>query len=119
MCSLIQMDNGGYVADIKQKYIVNIAAAAKDSSNISRIVLFGSATQTRCTDTSDIDIAVFGSKKPGEYLRSKEFKEFQRKLFSFDNFVQDYDILYFAEDAQHNDPIMADIGKGTEIFRRA
>ncbi len=119
MCSLIKLENGGYVADIKQKYIANIAAAAKDSQNINRIVLFGSATQTRCTDASDIDIAVFGSKKSSEYLRSKEFKEFQRKLFSFDDFTQDYDILYFTDNLPYSDPIMRDIVNGTEIYRRA
>ena len=119
MCELVQIENGGFVADIKHPYIVNIAEAAKQCGNIDRIVLFGSATQTRCTDASDIDIAVFGSSPPAEYLRSKEYKAFQRRLFSFDNYGQDYDILYFSGSTHDNVPIMGDIAKGTEIYRRA
>lgn len=118
MCSLIEFGNGGFVADIKHRYVVNIANAAKDCKNISRIVLFGSATQTRCTESSDIDIAVFGRKKQNEYLRSGEFKTFQRKLFSFGNSSQDYDILYFCDGKDYSDPIIQDINNGTEIFRR-
>ena len=119
MCSLVEIENGGYVADIKHKYIINIADAAKDCKNISRIMLFGSATQTRCTESSDIDIAVFGRKKRNEYLRSGEFKSFQRKLFSFGDVSQNYDILYFCDEKTGDDPIMRDIDSGTEIFRRA
>jgi predicted nucleotidyltransferase len=120
MCKLIEFDNGSYVADIKHKYIANIAQQAKQCSNISRIVLFGSALETRCTERSDIDIAVFGKKKQNEYLRSKEFKNFQRQLFTFGNdFSQDYDILYFCEEKNNTDAILDDINKGTEIYRRA
>lgn len=120
MCKLIEYDNGSFVADIKHKYIVNIANQAKKCSNISRVVLFGSALETRCTEKSDIDIAVFGEESEAKYLRSKEFKNFQRQLFSFeDSFSQDYDILYFREDKPSNSVIMNDINKGTEIYRRA
>ena len=120
MCDLVKMDNGSYVADIKHKYILNIADQAKKCSNISRIVLFGSALETRCTEKSDIDIAVFGRKKQNVYLRSKEFKNFQRQLFSFGgDFRQDYDILYFCEEKDNNDAILDDIKDGAEIYRRA
>ena len=120
MCNLIEFDNGAYVADIKKKYIANITEQAKQCSNISRIVLFGSALETRCTERSDIDIAVFGKKKQNEYLRSKEFKNFQRQLFSFGNdFSQDYDILYFCESKNYTDAILEDVNKGVVIYRRA
>lgn len=115
-----KIDNGNYVADMKHKYIVNIADQAKQCSNISRIVLFGSALETRCTDKSDIDIAVFGEESKAKYLRSKEFKDFQRRLFTFgDSFHQNYDILYFCNSQTTNDAIMGDIDKGAEIYRRA
>ena len=35
---------------------------AERTSNICRIMLFGSSIEARCTDNSDIDIAVFGNK---------------------------------------------------------
>ena len=120
MCSLIEYADGKYVADIKKKYIDNIAQQAKKCSNISRIVLFGSALETRCTERSDIDIAVFGKKKQNAYLRSKEFKQFQKGLFLFGgDFLQDYDILYFCDDVDSGDAILEHIRKGTEIYRRA
>ena len=117
MCELISRQNGGYVADIKARHIDNIAREAEDCKNISRIVLFGSATQTRCTDQSDIDIAVFGRQAKGRYLASSEFKRFQDRLYLFD-LDQDYDILYFRDGQEYHDPIMEDIRRGTEIFRR-
>ncbi len=119
MCTLIELDNGSFVADIKKKYIQNICESARNFENITRIVLFGSALQTRCTEESDIDIAVFGKKSRSEYLKSKEFKQFQRKLFAFDDtFSQDYDVLYFCNDVVYNDSIMRDIYNGAEIYRR-
>ena len=120
MCGLIDWNSKGFVADLKHKYVRNIAESAKDCKNISRIVLFGSATQTRCTERSDIDIAVFGDKPQHEYLRSEEFKRFQRRLFAFENdYKQDYDILYFREHGRNDSAIMADIASGTEIYRRS
>ena len=119
MCRLVKVNNN-YVADIKKKYILNIAEQAKQCANIHRIVLFGSALEERCTDRSDIDIAVFGKKSQSEYRRSKEFKNFQRQLFSFEgDFSQDYDILYFCEGKPTDDPILANINQGAEIYRRA
>lgn len=120
MCELIEFDNGQYVADIKYKYIRNIAEAAKECKNISRIVLFGSAAKTVCTNQSDIDIAVFGKQTKNEYLKSDEFKKFHRKLFSFGgDFSQDYDIIYFCDGIEYSDRIFTDIKNGAEIYRRA
>ena len=109
-----------FVADIKKKYIDNIAQQAENCHNISRIVLFGSALETRCRERSDIDIAVFGKKKHNDYLRSGEFKQFQRSIFSFGgDYTQDDDILYFCDDTESDDAILENIHRGTEIYRRA
>ena len=118
MCELVQYKDGRYVADIKLKHIKNVSDQAEKCKNISRIVLFGSSTEERCTDLSDIDIAVFGQMPKAKYLGSKEFKRFQDGLFLYD-LNQDYDILYFRDGQDHSDPIMTDIGRGTEIYRRA
>ena len=117
MCKLISLGDGNAVADIKYRHIQNIAKQAHECRNISRIVLFGSSLEERCTERSDIDIAVFGKKRKNKYLESKEFREFQDRVFLFD-LDQDYDILYFCEDQKHQDPIMTDINKGAEIYRR-
>ncbi len=119
MCKLVELKDGVSVADIKKDYIFNIVKQAGNCDNITRIVLFGSAVEERCTNLSDIDIAVFGEKNQTEYLRSKEFKEFQRNLFMFGNdFTQDYDILYFCDNKKYDDAILADIANGAEIYRR-
>ncbi len=116
MCRLVMYKNGQYIADIKYNYIENIAKQAEKCRNISKIILFGSSIEERCTDESDIDIAVFGSLSKSKYLRSKEFKKFQDELFMYD-LNQDYDILYFCENDKSEDAIMNDINQGTEIYR--
>lgn len=119
MCALIELQNGQYVAEIKHKYIENIIMQAANCKNIKRIMLFGSALEERCQDGSDIDIAVFGDSPKGKYLKSKEFKDFQRALFLYgDAFGQDYDILYFRDGIQYDDDIIKDIENGAEIYRR-
>lgn len=117
MCKLIHYRNGQYIADIKQKHIENIAEQAKNCKNINRIMLFGSSVQERCSNESDIDIAVFGKMPKSRYLTTSEFRKFQDNLFLYD-LNQDYDILYFCEGQEYHDPIMADIAQGTEIYRR-
>ena len=118
VCRLVRLESGHEVAEIKYPYIQNITEQAAACRNISRIVLFGSSTGERCREDSDIDIAVFGSLGKNRYLKSAEFRDFQRRLFAFDP-VQDYDILYFPEDCCDQSRIMQDIGKGAEIYRRA
>lgn len=119
MCKLVEISDGKHVAEIKYAFIKNIIEQAASCKNISRIVLFGSALEERCSVFSDIDIAVFGLQSKAKYLRSKEFKEFQKRLFVFGgDYTQDYDILYFCEDNKNDDAIMQDIENGTEIYRR-
>ena len=118
MCKLVPFDGDTRVADIKLPHIHNIVRQASRTKNINRVMLFGSATEDRCTDRSDIDIAVFGDIPKMKYLRSKEYKQFQDGIFRFD-LDQDYDILYFSDSARQCDVILNDIANGAEIYRRA
>lgn len=117
MCRMVPYKDGRCVADIKLRHIDNISEQAKAAKNIRRIMLFGSALEDRCTERSDIDIAVFGDKSKSSYIDSKEFKAFKSGLFRFD-WDQDYDVLYFKDDEESKEAIMADISRGVEIFRR-
>ena len=117
MCKLVPYKDGQDVAEIKLKHIKNVSTQAEKCKNISRIMLFGSSVEERCTDRSDIDIAVFGKIPKAKYLASSEFRKFQDQLFLYD-LNQDYDILYFCEGQDYTDPIMTDIKRGTEIYRR-
>ena len=118
MCKLVQFDKDKYVADIKLRYIQNIAEQAKKTKKIDRIMLFGSSTEERCTEMSDIDIAVFGRPTKARYLDSREFRTFQNDIFSYD-WDQDYDILYFSESNKETGNILHDINQGVEIYRRS
>ena len=91
---------------------------AQKAKNITKIILFGSSIEKRCTENSDIDIAVFGSLQKSKYIDSKEFRAFKSGLFSFD-WDQDYDVLYFRDNTEYQDAIMDDINNGVEIYRRA
>ena len=118
MCRMVPYKDGRCVADIKLRHIDNISEQAKAAKNIRRIMLFGSALEDRCTERSDIDIAVFGDKSKSSYIDSKEFKAFKSGLFRFD-WDQDYDVLYFKDNEEGKDAIMIEICQGIEIFRRA
>ena len=64
MCQVkeLKIDNQiFYIANIKHKYINNIVDAAKKCGLIDKVIIFGSSLADRCTDSSDIDIAVFGN----------------------------------------------------------
>ncbi len=106
------------VADIKQKYINNIVDAAKKCDLIWSVVLFGSSIQERCSENSDIDIAVFGTQNPSKVLTSKKYERFARQLYSFDSHNQAYDILYFKHGTKSNTPIMHEIQNGEVIYVR-
>lgn len=120
MCRLItkQIDNREIrVADIKSSYIDNIINSAQLCEQINRIVLFGSAIEERCTEQSDIDIAVYGSEPENKMLVSKSYKAFVRGVFSYD-FSQDYDILYFRDETKKGLPIQKDISKGVILYEK-
>ena len=117
MCKLVQFEENKYVADIKIRHIQNIVEQAKKTKYIDRIMLFGSSVEERCSEKSDIDIAVFGDKTKGRYIDSKEFRTFKDSLFKFD-WNQDYDVLYFQSGQKQTARIMDDISHGLEIYRR-
>ena len=106
------------VADIKQKYMHNIVDVADKCDIIQRVVLFGSNIEERCKETSDIDLAVFGTQVPSRALTSKKYERFARQLYSFDNHEQAYDILYFKTGATSKSSIMDDINRGEIVYER-
>ena len=106
------------VADIKQKYISNIIDAAKKCAFIDKIVLFGSSLEERCTDDSDIDLAIFGNQTKYRCLNSKEYRRFAEELYSFDDFNQSYDLLYFKSGKDSSGLIVDDINNGEVIYDR-
>lgn len=121
MCKVVQVKIGNKtvnVADLKEKNIYNIAEAAKQCKYIERIVLFGSSISERCEEDSDIDIAVFGNVSKSKCLTSKSFKEFAKKLYIFDDYKQDYDILYFSFGQSGDVGILGEIGRGEVIYAR-
>lgn len=120
MCKLRNLTEHIRVAEIKYDYIVNIIKQAQKCKNISKIILFGSSMEERCSKNSDIDIAVFGDKKPYVYLKSAEFRNFNDNIFAFNDFDgQNYDILYFIDNANDDSELMKNIRQGAEIYRRA
>lgn len=121
MCIVKTMNIGGKtfkVADIKQKYMNNIVEAANDCDIIDRVVLFGSSTGEHCKETSDIDLAIFGKQTPSRALSSKKYERFVRRLYSYDNHAQAYDLLYFRTGAVNKSRIMEDIDKGEIVYER-
>ncbi len=121
MCQVKEMriDNRTiHVADIKQKYISNIIDAAKKCAFIDRIILFGSSIEDRCTDDSDIDLAIFGNQTKYKCLNSKEYRRFAEELYSFDDFNQSYDLLYFKTGNDYTGILINDINNGEVLYDR-
>ena len=121
MCRVVKMkigDRSIKVAEIKKKYIHNIIDAASKCSYIDRVILFGSSTMERCTESSDIDIAVFGSVSKGRALTSRSYRDFAGQLYAFDDYNQGYDILYFKSGKNYTDRIVNDIEKGEVLYAR-
>jgi len=118
MCRLVKFGQDYQIADIKLPYIENIIRRANSSPHIEKIILFGSALEERCTENSDIDIAVFGDLSKGKYYTTREYRQFVDGIFDF-GFEQDYDILYFKEGTKNDAPILKEVEKGAVIYRRA
>ena len=121
MCKVVDVKIGDRqvkVADIKRKYLDNIADSAKECPLIDKVVLFGSSIEERCTEESDIDLAVFGSQTKGKALTSKQFMRFADRLSEFDDFLQSYDILYFKTGKKDDSAILAEINRGEVLYVR-
>ena len=107
-----------HIAGIKEKYIRNIAIAAGKCDYIDKIILFGSCTKTECRTDSDIDMAVFGNQSRSKCLTSKKYEEFLKQVFSFEQFSQAYDILYFKTGTNNKSGIMNEIENGEVLYVR-
>ena len=121
MCRLVKVNTGTgtvKVAGIKKKYIQNIAEAAMKCDYIDKVILFGSCIRNKCREDSDIDIAVFGCLPKGRCLTSKKYERFLTQVFSFDDFRQAYDILYFKTGSRNNGGIMREIENGEVLYVR-
>lgn len=96
MCKLVKLSNDSdvMVADLKRDFILNIIDSARLCKDIKRIVLFGSALESRCHSASDIDIAIVGDISPARFNTSKGYLDFRRRVFEY-NLNQEYDMLYF------------------------
>lgn len=121
MCKVTEMKLNGRsfkAADIKQKYIANVVDAAGKCELIDRIMLFGSSTESRCTEESDIDLAIFGNRSEYKALRSKQYDRFTDQIYKFDDSGQAYDLLYFESGKQYRNGIMDDVQNGELIYAR-
>ena len=106
------------VADIKKEYVRNVIDAASKCDLIDRIILFGSSLETRCTQDSDIDRAIFGNQSEYNALRSKKYDAFTSQIFSYDDSGQSYDLLYFVSGKRYRGMIMDNIENGELIYER-
>jgi predicted nucleotidyltransferase len=107
-----------YMADIKQKYVANIIDAARKCDYIDKIILFGSALEERCQESSDMDLAIFGNQPEGKCLTSAKYRKFARQLSSFDEFRQNYDLLYFKTGKKYTGMIMKHIMEGETLYEK-
>ena len=120
MCQLVSLNVNGKtisVASIKIEYIKNIIDNISRCDLIDKVVLFGSSLEERCTENSDIDIAIFGTKTKSKMFSSKSYKDYIYSVTSFGE-VQDYDILYFDSTKNNDSSIMKDIENGAVLYER-
>lgn len=82
------------VADIKHGAIENIIKMAEACDKIDYIYLFGSSLENRCTEESDIDLAIVSSVTRSRLFRLKSYDTFVCGLYKYDK-EQEYDILQF------------------------
>ncbi|WP_026523466.1 nucleotidyltransferase domain-containing protein [Butyrivibrio sp. MB2005] len=90
----------------------------KKCAFIDRIILFGSSIEDRCTYDSDIDLAIFGNQTKYKCLNSKEYRRFAEELYSFDDFNQSYDLLYFKTGNDYTGILINDINNGEVLYDR-
>lgn len=120
MCQMTELCFGNRkvnVAGIKADYIKNIVDSISKCNLIDKVVLFGSALDERCTEDSDIDIAVFGRESKNRMFKNKSYLDYVNSVVSYGS-VQDYDILYFDSNKLPSLSIMQDIDRGAVLFER-
>lgn len=128
MCKLvdIKLNDGTYikVADIKKRYIENIISSASKCKQIDYIILFGSALEERCTDESDIDIAIISKYTIDRLSKLESYLKFITEVYDL-NLYQEYDRLYFKslseiEENEYEAYICKElIQKGKIIYKKA
>ncbi|MBD5508818.1 MAG: nucleotidyltransferase domain-containing protein [Lachnospiraceae bacterium] len=125
MCNLVKIKNNKnkeiQVASIKADTLQQLIQIFSICNKIEKVYLFGSALEERCTEKSDIDIAIISSTSLGKLITDKGYKQFKHQLYNIgDN--QEYDILYFKSLEQiqkSNDLVCKDIiSKGSIIYER-
>ncbi len=98
MCKLVAIKNNKgeliSVADIKSDIISRIMQLASECDKIDYVYIFGSSLEERCTESSDIDIAIVSNVTRSRLFRTASYDKFITKLYDI-NFNQDYDILQF------------------------
>ena len=119
MSKMLYLTENIRVAANKYDYIINIIKQTQKCKNNCKKNHIRSQNEERRQQKSDIDIAVYGTKKPTSYLKSAEFRNFNDNIFAFNNFDgQYYDILYFAENNNDTSKLMINIRKCEEIYSR-
>ena len=125
MCKLVKITNSLgeqiEVAEIKADTIKKIIKIAKICDKIDYIYLFGSSVEERCTDESDIDLAIISNVSASKLCNRSSYREFKERLYAIDT-DQEYDRLQFNSlKAIRNskDPVCLDIiSKGKLLYQR-
>lgn len=98
MCKLVEIKNNTNniikVASIKAETIQKIIEYASSCSKIDYIYLFGSSIEERCTEKSDIDLAIISNITRSRLYHNKTYDKFKTKIYNIDD-GQDYDFLHF------------------------
>lgn len=125
MCKLVKIRNSLgeeiEVAEMKADTIRQIIKIAKICDKIDYIYLFGSSVEERCTDESDIDLAIISSVTASKLFSRSSYRRFKERLYAIDT-DQEYDRLQFSSlKAMRNskEPVCQDIiSKGQLLYQR-
>ena len=125
MCKLVKITNSLgeqiEVAEIKADTIKKIIKIAKICDKIDYIYLFGSSVEERCTDESDIDLAIISNVSASKLYNRSSYREFKERLYAIDR-DQEYDRLqfnYLKAMRNSKEPVCLDIiSKGKLLYQR-
>lgn len=98
MCSLVTIRNNLgqeiLVAEVKASILERIIEIAPVCSKIEYLYLFGSSLETRCSSSSDIDLALVSTVTRSRLCALQEYHKFKNLLYDID-LDQEYDLLQF------------------------